>query len=239
MPDECESLGRMLQLPDAPFLPDHLRGRSFVLVEVAFIGTASDGAALVQPLRDLGPEFDTIAMMPTSELSVVNMDPDTPLPYTGDGILLDGPASRGDRRDGRGVRRITAPACRGSSPGWGRRHPFAGSRRARFDRSTVRRLHVRARPGSGRVCGSRSPRGARAQSAWAVGQRPEVPELRGVTRRFAVDLPGRELRPVQARQGAIRPDRLVPREPRDLRRRAASPAGRRCRRPTRAGPCCA
>ena len=33
VPDECESLGRMLQLPDAPFLPDHLRGRSFVLVE--------------------------------------------------------------------------------------------------------------------------------------------------------------------------------------------------------------
>ena len=78
----------MLQLPDAPFLPEHLRGRSFVLVEAAFIGTAGDGAALVQPLRDLGPEIDTVAMMPTSELSLVNMDPDFPLPYTGDGILL-------------------------------------------------------------------------------------------------------------------------------------------------------
>jgi FAD/FMN-containing dehydrogenase len=89
VPVECESLGRMLQLPDAPFLPDHLRGRSFVLVEVAFIGTEVDGAALVQPLRDLGAEMDTIAMMPTSELSVVNMDPDFPLPYAGDGILLN------------------------------------------------------------------------------------------------------------------------------------------------------
>jgi FAD/FMN-containing dehydrogenase len=88
VPVECESLGRMLQLPDAPFLPDHLRGRSFVLVEAAFIGTESDGAALVQPLRDLRPEMDSIAMMPTSELSVVNMDPDFPLPYAGDGILL-------------------------------------------------------------------------------------------------------------------------------------------------------
>ena len=78
----------MLQLPDAPFLPDHLRGRSFVLVEAAFIGTPSDGAALVRSLRDLGPEIDTIAMMPTSELSVVNMDSDFPLPYAGDGILL-------------------------------------------------------------------------------------------------------------------------------------------------------
>ena len=79
----------MLQLPDAPFLPDHLRGRSFVLVEPAFIGSESDGAALVQPFRDLGPEFDTVAMMPTSDLSLVNMDPDFPLPYAGDGILLD------------------------------------------------------------------------------------------------------------------------------------------------------
>jgi FAD/FMN-containing dehydrogenase len=89
VPDECESIGRMLQLPDAPFLPDHLRGRSFVLVEPAFIGSESDGAALVQPFRDLAPELDTVAMMPTSDLSLVNMDPDFPLPYAGEGILLD------------------------------------------------------------------------------------------------------------------------------------------------------
>jgi FAD/FMN-containing dehydrogenase len=88
VPDTCSSLGRMLQFPDAPFLPDHLRGRSFVLVEAAVIGTAEEGAALLQPLRDLRPEFDTIALMPTSELSVVNMDPDAPSPVSGEGILL-------------------------------------------------------------------------------------------------------------------------------------------------------
>ncbi len=42
----------------------------------------------VRPLRDLGPEIDTVALMPASELSVVNMDPDDPLPYAGEGILL-------------------------------------------------------------------------------------------------------------------------------------------------------
>jgi hypothetical protein len=89
VPDECASIGRMLQLPDVDFLPDHLRGRSFALVELAFIGSESDGAALVRPLRDLEPEFDTVALMPTSELSRVNMDPEFPLPYSGDGILLD------------------------------------------------------------------------------------------------------------------------------------------------------
>ncbi len=88
VPVECELLGRMLQLPDAPFLPDPVRGRSFVLVEVAFIGSADDGAAILQPLRDLGPEMDTVGLMPSSELSVVNMDPDFPLPYSGEGILL-------------------------------------------------------------------------------------------------------------------------------------------------------
>ena len=87
-PDTCESFGRMLQLPDVPFLPDEVRGRSFVLIELAFIGSAADGAALAQPLRDLEPEIDSVAMMPPSELSVVNMDPELPLPYYGEGILL-------------------------------------------------------------------------------------------------------------------------------------------------------
>ena len=89
VPDECHSIGRMLQLPDVEFLPDHLRGRSFVLVEPAFVGSESDGAALVQPLRDLEPELDTVSLMPTADLSLVNMDPDFPLPYAGEGILLD------------------------------------------------------------------------------------------------------------------------------------------------------
>jgi FAD/FMN-containing dehydrogenase len=87
-PVECHSIGRLLQLPDAPFLPPHLNDRSFVLVEAAFVGSEADGAALLQPLRDLGPEFDTVETIPTSTLSVVNMDPDFPLPYAGDGILL-------------------------------------------------------------------------------------------------------------------------------------------------------
>ena len=88
VPDTCESLGRMLQLPDAPFLPEHLRGRSFVLVEAVILGDAGAAAELVRPLRDLEPEFDTMATMPVADLSLVNMDPETPVPYAGDGALL-------------------------------------------------------------------------------------------------------------------------------------------------------
>ena len=88
VPDACESLGRMLQLPDVPFLPERLRGRAFVLVELAFTGTAADGDGLVRPLRDLGPEFDTVGIMPAKDLSLVNLDPADPLPYSGEGVLL-------------------------------------------------------------------------------------------------------------------------------------------------------
>jgi hypothetical protein len=88
VPETCQSLGRMLQLPDAPFLPAHLRGRSFVLVEACCIGSEADGADLLRPIRDLEPEFDAFTVMPPSDLSVVNMDPDEPVPYDGDGTLL-------------------------------------------------------------------------------------------------------------------------------------------------------
>jgi FAD/FMN-containing dehydrogenase len=92
-PVECHSIGRMLQLPDAPFLPPHLNARSFVLVEAAHVGSKADGEALLAPLRALEPEFDTFEMLPSASLSLVNMDPDFPLPYAGDGALLSSVAA--------------------------------------------------------------------------------------------------------------------------------------------------
>jgi FAD/FMN-containing dehydrogenase len=88
VPVECHSIGRMLQLPDAPFLPPHLNDRAFVLVEAAFVGSRDDGEALLAPIRSLEPEFDTFDLIPAASLSLVNMDPDFPLPYAGDGALL-------------------------------------------------------------------------------------------------------------------------------------------------------
>ena len=81
VPVECESLVRIFKLPDIPDVPDHLRARSFAMIEIAFVGLEADGAALVAPLRALAPEIDTIATIPTSALSTVNMDPPYPVPY--------------------------------------------------------------------------------------------------------------------------------------------------------------
>jgi FAD/FMN-containing dehydrogenase len=63
-PDEVTSAGRLLQFPPFPEIPEPLRGQSFVVVEAGFIGGEEDGAALLQPLRELDPVMDTFAMIP-------------------------------------------------------------------------------------------------------------------------------------------------------------------------------
>jgi len=88
VPDTITSVGRMLQIPPLPQIPEPLRGRSFVVVEVAFMGGEEDGAELVRPLRELGPAMDTVATMPAKALSRLHQDPEDPSPGVGDGMLL-------------------------------------------------------------------------------------------------------------------------------------------------------
>jgi FAD/FMN-containing dehydrogenase len=88
VPDEITSVGHLVRLPPLPQLPEPLRGRAFVMVEAAYLGDAGTGAELTGPLRRLGPELDTFATVPTSALGQLNMDPDQPAPFQGDGALL-------------------------------------------------------------------------------------------------------------------------------------------------------
>jgi FAD/FMN-containing dehydrogenase len=90
VPDEITSLGRILRLPPLPQVPEQLRGRAFALVEAAYIGDAAAGAELIGPLRRLGPELDTFAMIPAPALQHLHMDPDQPVPAQGDGAFLAG-----------------------------------------------------------------------------------------------------------------------------------------------------
>jgi FAD/FMN-containing dehydrogenase len=88
VPDELTSVGRLMQFPPIPDVPEPLRGRSFVLVEAAYLGSEAAGAELLRPLRALAPELDTFGMIPTSGLTSVHMDPPQPVPGVGDGALL-------------------------------------------------------------------------------------------------------------------------------------------------------
>ena len=95
VPDAMTTVGRLLQLPPIPDIPEPLRGRSFVGVEAFSLGTEAEGAALVAPIRALGPEIDTVATIPAAALQRVHMDPEQPVPGRGDGMLLDDLPSAG------------------------------------------------------------------------------------------------------------------------------------------------
>jgi FAD/FMN-containing dehydrogenase len=88
-PVDLTSCGRLLNMPPLPEVPEQLRGRSFVVIEVAYLGSAAEGARHLQSLRALGPEMDTVATIPAAELATLHMDPDRPVPGAGDGMLLD------------------------------------------------------------------------------------------------------------------------------------------------------
>ncbi len=88
VPDSVTSVGRLLNLPSIPQIPEALRGRSFVLVEAACLATEGDGIELLRPLRERGPEIDTFAMLAPTELGALHMDPVDPVPASIDGWLL-------------------------------------------------------------------------------------------------------------------------------------------------------
>jgi FAD/FMN-containing dehydrogenase len=90
VPDEVTSVGRVLQLPPLPEIPEPLRGRNLVVVEIAFLGDAAEGTRLVEPLVALAPEMNTLATIPAPALGRLHADPEGPTPGMGDGLLLDG-----------------------------------------------------------------------------------------------------------------------------------------------------
>ena len=83
------SCGRLLQFPPLPELPPPLRGRAFAAVEVAHHGDLAEFNATIAPLRDLGPDLDTITEMPTAGLFALHMDPPGPTPCRGNGMLIN------------------------------------------------------------------------------------------------------------------------------------------------------
>jgi FAD/FMN-containing dehydrogenase len=109
-PDEVTSVGRLLQIPPLPEMPEPLRGRQLVVVEAAYLGDETRGRELLRPLRALGPELDTFATVPARALTELHRDPPGPVPGRGDGWMLDG-------LDADAVRRLVAAAAMdGASP---------------------------------------------------------------------------------------------------------------------------
>jgi FAD/FMN-containing dehydrogenase len=88
LPDEFTSAARLANFPQVPAVPEHLRGRSFVVVFVSHLGGPAEADALLAPLRALRPVTDTIATIPASALSHLHMDPEQPTPSVSDALMV-------------------------------------------------------------------------------------------------------------------------------------------------------
>lgn len=87
-PDELTSVGRILQFPPLPVIPEAVRGKSFALVEAVYLGSEDEGRELLEPLRKLGPAMDTFAMVPPAAIAELHMDPKDPVPGASDHTLV-------------------------------------------------------------------------------------------------------------------------------------------------------
>ena len=153
VPDEVTSVGRLLQLPPMPEIPEPLRGRSFVVVEVAYLGDEAHGAELLRPLRALAPGARHDRDDPVAALSAAAHGPGAArcrAPATG---CCSPTSGRGDR----GARRAVAAR--------------AGSRCFRRDPPPRRRARP-ARPRAGALARLDAP-----FAFYAVGIAP-TPELK-------------------------------------------------------------
>lgn len=111
LPEEATSIGSILHVPDMDGVPDMVRGRSFARVELVYTGAEADGAALLAPLRALGPEIDAFGMSDGLGLARLHMDPEGAVPGTmSDHLVLS------DDLDDDGIDAMVAVAAQPGSP---------------------------------------------------------------------------------------------------------------------------
>jgi FAD/FMN-containing dehydrogenase len=90
IPEEMTSVGRIMNFPPIPEIPEPVRGQSFAVVEAIYCGDPADGEELVAPLREFGTVgMDSMAVQPPAGIVDLHMDPPEPVPYQADSMLTD------------------------------------------------------------------------------------------------------------------------------------------------------
>ena len=87
VPEQMTSVGRLMNFPPIPEIPEPFRGQSFAVIEAIHCGEISAGEELIAPLRALGPTMDTVAAVPPTGIVDLHMDPPEPSPYSGASVL--------------------------------------------------------------------------------------------------------------------------------------------------------
>jgi FAD/FMN-containing dehydrogenase len=88
LPDEITTVARVMQIPPLEEIPEIIRGKSFTIVQAAYLGNERDGTELISPLTELGPDMNTFAMVEPNALGHLAMDPEEPMPYVGSSRML-------------------------------------------------------------------------------------------------------------------------------------------------------
>jgi hypothetical protein len=89
VPDEMTSVGRLMQFPPIPDVPEPVRGKSFAIIELIYIGDEATGRELVAPLTDLGPAMNSLAAVPPAGIADLHMDPPGPVSGITGHLLLE------------------------------------------------------------------------------------------------------------------------------------------------------
>ncbi len=83
-PEDVGSLVRVLNLPPIPDIPEPIRGKKWLAITAASIGSQEEGEEAIAPLREIGePVMDTFAQIPAPGLTRIAMDPEPPVPALG------------------------------------------------------------------------------------------------------------------------------------------------------------
>jgi FAD binding domain len=89
VPEEVSSMVRMMNLPPIPDVPEVIRGKKFLQITAAIMGTKEEGEAAIGPLRKIGePLMDTFDQIPATGLLRIAMDPEPPVPGLGHHSVL-------------------------------------------------------------------------------------------------------------------------------------------------------
>ena len=79
-PDEVTTSFRILQLPPLEEIPEPVRGRQLAMIDGAVLGDDATAEEILAELRELEPEIDTFARVPSASLMRLHMDPEGPTP---------------------------------------------------------------------------------------------------------------------------------------------------------------
>lgn len=90
-PDELTLWAQLFRFPPMPELPELLRGRSFVAVDMTFLGSETEADRLISRLRAVPAQvIDTVGVVPLSELGGIAAEPVDPMPTQEYSELLHG-----------------------------------------------------------------------------------------------------------------------------------------------------